>query len=95
MDILPQEIIDKYNLRTIENNGWVYICIKRGMYGLPESGILANRLLKKRLLKSGYYKTQFTPGLHRHVWRPIVFSLVVKTSNTPSTQKVPFKNTTT
>ena len=53
------------------------ICIKRGMYGLPEAGIIANKLLKKRLLKSGYYKTQFTPGLYRHVWQPIVFSLVV------------------
>ena len=47
------------------------------MYGLPEAGILANNLLKKRLLKEGYYECQYTPGLFRHVWRPIVFSLVV------------------
>ena len=77
MEILPQEIIDKYNLRAIENNGWVYIRIKQGMHGLPESGILANKLLKKRLLKSGYYETQFTPSMNRHVWRPIMFSLVM------------------
>ena len=77
LDIIPEEIIDKYNLREIAHNGWVYIRIIRGMYGLPESGILANQLLKKRLLKSGYYECQFTPGLYKHVWRPIMFSLVV------------------
>ena len=47
------------------------------MYGLPEACILANNLLKKRLLESGYYECQFTPGLFKHVWRPIIFSLVV------------------
>jgi hypothetical protein len=77
LDILPEEIIVKYNLRAIAHNGWVYFRIKRGMYGLPEAGILANNLLKKRLLESGYYECQFTPGLYKHVWRPIIFSLVV------------------
>ena len=77
LELIPQEIIDKYNLRELAHNGWVYIRIIRGMYGLPESGILANQLLKKRLLKSGYYECQFTPGLYKHVWRPIIFSLVV------------------
>ena len=47
------------------------------MYGLPDSGIIANKLLKKLLLKSRYYRTQFTPGLYLHVWQPIMFSLVV------------------
>ena len=77
IDILPDEIIEKCNLRSIGHNGWVYFRIKRGMYGLPESGILANILLKERLLESGYYECQFTPGLYKHVWRPIIFSLVV------------------
>ena len=77
LDILPEEIINKYNLREIAHNGWVYIRINKGMYGLPEAGILANKLLKKRLDKHGYYECQFTPGLYRHVWRPIMFSLVV------------------
>ena len=77
LDILPEEIIDKYNLRAIAHKGWIYIRIKRGMYGLPEAGILANKLLKERLSKSGYYECQYTPGLYKHVWRPIMFSLVV------------------
>ena len=77
LDILPEEVIEKYGLRKIAHNGWVYIRIKKGMYGLPEAGILANKLLKQRLAKNGYYECQFTPGLYRHVWRPIMFSLVV------------------
>ena len=78
LDILPEEIIAKYNLRNIVHNGWVYIKIKRGMYGLPEAGILANKLLKKRLEKKGYYEVQFTSGLYCHKWRPIMFILVVE-----------------
>jgi hypothetical protein len=47
------------------------------MYGIPQAGKLANDLLKKRLSESGYYPVQFTPGLWRHSWRPIAFTLVV------------------
>ena len=47
------------------------------MYGLPQAGILANKLLAQRLATAGYYQCQYTPGLWRHVWRPITFCLVV------------------
>ena len=47
------------------------------MYELPEASILANNLLKERLQDKGYYEVQHTPGLFRHVWHPIMFSLVV------------------
>ena len=47
------------------------------MYGLPQAGKIAHGLLKKRLAKAGYHPTQFTPGLWKHVWRPITFNLVV------------------
>ena len=46
IDIFPEEIINTYNLRSIEHNGWVFIRIKKDMYGLPEAGVLANKLLK-------------------------------------------------
>ena len=47
------------------------------MYGLPQAGILANKLLKQRLAKHGYYECKHTPGLWKHRWRPITFVLVV------------------
>ena len=76
-DLIPQEIVDKYNLHKYEDNGWVYVRIDLGMYGLPQAGILANKLLAQRLATAGYYQCQYTPGLWRHVWCPITFCLVV------------------
>ena len=76
-NIIPQEIKTAYNLDSLVENGWVYVRIGRGMYGLPQAGLIANELLKKRLTKAGYYDCQYTPGLWRHVWRPITFALVV------------------
>jgi hypothetical protein len=47
------------------------------MYAPPQAGILANQLLEKRLAKKGYYQCQHTPSLWQHVWRSIIFCLVV------------------
>ena len=47
------------------------------MYGLPQAGMLANKLLKHLLAKHGYYEVCHTPGYWCHTWRPIDFTLVV------------------
>ena len=47
------------------------------LYGLPQSDSLANKLLKKRLRSHEYYQCPTTPGLWRHRWGPIVFTLIV------------------
>ena len=47
------------------------------MYGLPQAGMLANKLLKRRLAKHGYYEVRHTPWYWRHTWHPIDFTLVV------------------
>ena len=47
------------------------------MYGLPQAGILANKILKQRLATKGYYEMPHTPGLWKHIHRPITFSLVI------------------
>jgi hypothetical protein len=68
LDILPQDIIHKYNLTKIVNTDrWVYAKICKGKYGLLQAGILANKLLKKRLAIRGYYQCQHMPGLWRHM----------------------------
>jgi len=74
----PENVIKHYNLREMATpDGFVYVAIKRGMYGLPQSGILAQELLEKRLNAHGYRQSKFTPGLWTHDWRPICFTLVV------------------
>ena len=40
LDIIMEDIIEAYNLRVLDMNGWVYIEIQKGMYGLPQAGIL-------------------------------------------------------
>ena len=64
-------------LNDKEKNGYVYVEIRKGMYGIPQAGILAQRLLEKRLGKAGYHQSEFTPGFWTHEWRPICFTLVV------------------
>ena len=64
---IPDKIINKYNLKDKANkDGSVYIMANRGMSGLPQSGLLANELLEKRLNKQGYYQSKLVPGLWKH-----------------------------
>jgi hypothetical protein len=76
----PEEIIQKYNLNALAVDGWVYIEIRKGMYGLKQAGLLANQLLQTRLAPFGYYPARHTPGLWLHKTRPISFTLVVDDS---------------
>jgi hypothetical protein len=55
----------------------VYIEIQKGMYGLPQAGILTNKLLQRNLTKDGYRPTQHTYGLWKNDTRPISSLLVV------------------
>ena len=76
--MIPQEIIDEYNLSTImEEDGWCYAEIRKTMYGLKEAGYLSNMELKRILAKEGYVPSKFTPGLFTHKTRDLSFSLVV------------------
>ena len=47
------------------------------MYGLPVTGILANKILKSCLANEGYFELADTSGLWKHVSRHISFTLVV------------------
>jgi hypothetical protein len=59
----PEEIIQKYNLNALAVDGWVYIEIRKGMYGLKQAGLLANQLFQTRLAPFGYNPARHTPGL--------------------------------
>ena len=76
-ELVPEEFKKQYKLHDKIYKGFIYMEIRRGCYGLPQSGILANKLLKKRMAKHGYFEVPHTPGLWKHVSRPIQFTLVV------------------
>jgi hypothetical protein len=73
----PEEIIQKYDLNALAVDGWVYIGIRKVMYGLKQAGLLANQLLQTRLAPFGYYPARHTTGLRLHASRPISIMLVV------------------
>jgi hypothetical protein len=75
---IPDEIIKEYNLQElVTEDGSIYIQANKGMYGLPQSGLLANELLERRLNKHGYRQSKLVPGLWKHDKRDIQFTLVV------------------
>ena len=70
LEDIPEEIIVLYKLRDkVDAKGFVYVEILKGMYGLPQAGIIAQELLEKRLNARGYKQSEFTPGLWTHETR--------------------------
>jgi hypothetical protein len=75
---LPEDFVTMYNLADKAiSDGFIYIKIQKGMYGLPQAGILAQELLERRLNTHGYCQSPITPGLWRHNYWPISFTLCV------------------
>ena len=75
---ITDEIIREYNLKNKSTSDVaVYIEENQGMYGLPQSGLLSNQLLGKCLNKRLYYQSKLVPGLWKHKWRLLQFTLVV------------------
>jgi hypothetical protein len=74
---IPPNIMAQYALTSLIHNNNVMVEISKGMYGLPQAGILANDRLQDHLAKHGYTTTANTPGLFHHATRPISFTLVV------------------
>jgi hypothetical protein len=75
---LTEEFVTMFNLTNkATSDGFVYIKIQKGMFGLPQAGILAQELLEQCLNKHGYRQSPITPGLWRHDYRPISFTLCV------------------
>jgi hypothetical protein len=64
---IPEEIINEYNLHNkVTESGHIHIEANKGMYGLPQAGLIANELLKKQLNEHGYHQSKLIPGLWTH-----------------------------
>jgi hypothetical protein len=51
--------------------------ITKGIYGLPQAGLVAQTRLNEHLAKHGYFPTRNTPCLYKHVSRGTFFTLIV------------------
>ncbi len=85
--LFPPWIVKQYDLANKVHNGHIYLEMGRAVWGLPQAGILANKLLKKHLAPHGYYECKQTPGLWKHSTRPITFTLVVDNFGVKYTRK--------
>ena len=77
LSAFPEHIIKQYNLRENSLHLYVHVEIRRSIYCLPRAGALANKGIKVNLAPNGYFETSHTPGLWRHITRPVSFSLVL------------------
>ena len=78
ISLLPPEVIHEYKLKDfVDEQGYVYIQINKGMYGLKQAGAFAHNNLIIRLRKHGYRPCKFTKGLWNHVSNSTHFVLVV------------------
>lgn len=77
LHIFPDHVKQQYRLDEKAHKGFVYLEIRRSIWGLPQAGILSNKLLKERLAPHGYHECDHTPGLWKHETRPIAFTLIV------------------
>jgi len=75
--VLPLDIIEHYKLQPLIHKGHIYVKIHCGMYGLPQTGKLANIQLQAFLEPHGYHPCPITPGLWTHTACDIHFTLVV------------------
>ena len=73
-EYIPKEMMDKYNLWDLVDNEYLYIEIRKGMYGLSQVGRLANNYLKKQLDPFGFNECEHTLSLWRHKTHPLVFT---------------------
>ena len=73
---ISQQVIDKHNLGVYVRNDSILFSVHKGMYGLPQAGLLAQQQLITHLRRHGYHETA-TPCLFRHNSNGNAFALVV------------------
>jgi hypothetical protein len=74
---IPSWIVTQYDLLNKVVGGYIYLQMHKAIWGLPQAGILANKLLRKCLAPHNYYECKNTPRLWKHTSQPISFTLIV------------------
>ena len=86
--LFPQDIIEEFNLlEKVDQDGNVFCEVRRGMYGLPQAGIIAQELLEERLIVAGYRQSKLTQGSGLTIGGPSVSPLSLTTSESNTSLK--------
>ena len=68
--IISPDIQELYSIDSlIDENGYLYIKIVGGMYGIKQTDVISYNQLFKYMYKHGYYPIPFTTGLWAHYTR--------------------------
>ncbi len=77
ISLFPPWIVTQYDLLNKVIGSYIHLQMCKVVWGRPQAGIFANKLLWKRLAPHSYYECKNTPGLWKHMLQPISFTLVV------------------
>ena len=72
-----KDIQKLYKLDRLIHNGRVLVEIRKGMYVLPQAGILIHKKIKKHLTKYGYFPCKQIPGRWQHESKNVIFTLII------------------
>ena len=75
---IPQVIIDKYKIMDYVRPGStkIYVEVRGALYGMKQSGYLAQQELTQHLANHGYLPSKQTPCLFHHITDDIEFTLI-------------------
>ncbi len=85
LELFPNNVIKEYDLHNkVDSNAHVHRKVRQGMYRLPQAWIIAQDLLKERLLKAGQNKVKSHQGtgLISGDWSASQLSLMILALNT-------------
>lgn len=74
---IPEDIMLQHNLAPLVVNNNILVEIRKGIYDLPQAGLIAKQKLNAHLYKHGYKSATSTPGLSTHHTKKTTFTPVV------------------
>jgi len=77
LDHIPAHVIEQHGMAAYARHGAVIVAVHKGIYGLPQAGILAQDRLVEHLAAHGYMQAPNTPCLFKHLTNSVAFTLVV------------------
>ena len=77
ISIIPQECLDKYNVKGKAHNRYIFVQVPKLVYVLVQVGQIAHDALVKYLEPYGYHPSRKTLGIWTNDSRPIYLNLVV------------------
>ena len=93
--IIPQDIINSYNILPLIKNVHFLVNILKGIYYLNQFGKIAHNYIENHLSRFGYFPDRHTPGLWHQATRDIQFSITVDDFDIKYTNKIDVEHLST